>query len=62
MGFFEYKGKLWPKAYDLKLDLAVDADFSLSGDTSIIRGFDEDMSSNDYYSLSDVKTWPFGVS
>ena len=62
MGFFEYEGKLWPKAYDLKLDLSVDAEFDVNGDTSIIRGFDEDMSHNNYYSISDVRTWPFGVS
>ncbi len=57
MGFFEYRNKLWPKAYEAKLDLSVRA--SLDNDKTMIRGFDEDIDGQ--YAGSDLRTWPFGV-
>jgi hypothetical protein len=57
MGFFEYESKLWPKAYDLKLQLSVDA--TINSNKSVIRGFDPQQV--DQYAASDIRTWPFGV-
>jgi|TARA_R110002074_G_scaffold399665_2_gene593298 hypothetical protein len=57
MGFFEYNNKLWPKAYEAKLELSVRA--SLDNGKNILRGFDENES--DQYAVTDLRTWPFGV-
>jgi hypothetical protein len=61
MGFFEYKGKLWPKVYDLQLQLNVDSAFD--DESEIIRGFNPDQTAKtpNYYETSDVRSWPFGV-
>ena len=57
-GFFEYKNKLFPKAYKLtlNLDLSFDVDTQIS-DNRYLCGFGEDGAYDD----QDVKTWPFGV-
>ena len=57
MGYFEFKSKLWPKAYEIKLDLSVRA--SLDDGSTVLRGFDKDTVGE--YAESDVRTWPFGV-
>ena len=49
MGFFEHKGSLWPKAYDLKLDILMNS--SINNNQACIGGFDPDKAGNDYYGI-----------
>jgi len=58
-GFFEYKSKLFPKAYslDLNLDISFEQDGAM-GDKRYLCGFNDDGDYDD----EDIKTWPFGVS
>ena len=59
MGFFEYKGKLWPKSYSFDLDLRINLnlDKKLGTNKRSFSGFEPD---GDYHA-SDIRTWPFGV-
>ena len=59
MGFFEHKGRLWPKSYDLKLEILMNS--SINNNQVSVGGFNPDQSSNNYYATGDIKTWPFGV-
>ena len=57
MGFFEFKSKLWPKVYSLKVDLVVPT--KVNG-KSLIKVFTKEGAINSE-EVNSGGTWPFGV-
>tara|TARA_R110000851_G_scaffold144137_1_gene283233 strand:+ start:294 stop:1085 length:792 start_codon:yes stop_codon:yes gene_type:complete len=57
MGFFEYRNKLWPKVYSLKIDLVVPTKVN---DRSLIKVFTDEGGINPE-EINSGGTWPFGV-
>ena len=57
MGFFEYRNKLWPKVYSLKIDLVVPTKVN---DRSLIKVFTDEGRINPE-EINSGGTWPFGV-
>ena len=55
MGYFEYKNKLWPKAYDIKFSLI--AKTAKNNGNKVGRGFN----SEGKLPFAASETWPFGV-